>query len=163
MQVQTLRKSADTARSATTTQTADPHLTIDVAANAVYTFTGWLIYDGAIAGDLVVGWSLPSGARGTWGGHGPGTTVTSATAGGGTQQDVASTWGYNVRQETTLLSSTRTYGALAVGSPMVVMLNGTLRTSSTAGTFALTWAQSVSTATATTVYTDSWLAVQRTA
>jgi hypothetical protein len=43
------------------------------------------------------------------------------------------------------------------------MINGTLRTSSTAGTFAMTWAQSSSSATATTVYTDSWLSVQRTA
>jgi hypothetical protein len=163
MQPQTLRKPADTSRPATTTQTADPHLTIDVAASAVYAFSGWLVYDGGTVGDLVVGWSFPTGAQGTWGGHGSGTTVTSATAGGGTQQDIASTWGYGVRLETTALNSTRTYGALAVGSPFVVMINGTLRTSSTAGTFAMTWAQSSSSAIATTLYSDSWLAVQRTA
>jgi hypothetical protein len=34
---------------------------------------------------------------------------------------------------------------------------------STAGTFSLDWAQRVSDATNTTVYTDSWLAMQRVA
>lgn len=163
MQTQTLRKSGDTPRAATTTQTADPHLQMDVAALAVYTFTGWIVYDGILAGDVVIGWSIPAAASGTWGAHGGGTTVTSATLSGGTQQDVASTWGYGVRLETTSLSSTRTYGALGAGTPLVVMVNGTLRTGVNAGTFAMTWAQSSSNATPTTVYTDSWLAVQRTA
>ncbi|MGW4670068.1 hypothetical protein [Streptomyces sp. NPDC004324] len=163
MQPQTLRKSGDTARAATTTQTADPHLQMDVAALAVYTFTGWIFFDAATAADIVIGWSAPANSAGSWGAHGGGTTVTSATAGGGTQQDAISTWGYGIRLESTTLSATRTYGALGVGTPLAVMINGTLRTSVTAGTFAMTWAQQTSNATATTVYTDSWLSVQRTA
>ncbi|MES9522474.1 hypothetical protein [Streptomyces capoamus] len=162
MQPQTLRKPGDTARSATTTQAADPHLQMDVVANGVYTISGWVIYDAATAGDFVLGWSFPSGT-GTWVGHGGGTTVTSATGAGGTQQDASSTWGYNVRMEATALNATRTYGGLGAGTQLTVLLSGTYRAGSTGGTLALTWAQSVSTATATTVYTDSWLSVQRTA
>lgn len=162
MQPQTLRKPGDTPRAATTTQAADPHLQLDVVANAVYTISGWVIYDAATAGDLVLGWSFPSGS-GTWVGHGAGTTVTSATNTSGTQQDASSTWGYNVRLETTAMNATRTYGGLGVGTQMTVLLSGTLRVGSTPGTLALTWAQSVSSASATTVYTDSWLSLQRTA
>lgn len=164
MQVQTVRKTADTPRLATTTLAADPHLAMDVAANAVYTVSGWLIYDTTSAGDLVVGWSYPTGTTGTWVGHGAGTTVTSATGAGGTQQDSQSTWGYGVRLESTPLNSTRTYGGLGVGATLqlTVLLSGTVRVGPTAGTLALTWAQSVSNATATTIYTDSWLAIQRT-
>ncbi len=157
----TARKTADTSRSAFTTQTADPHMTANVSANAVYTFSGWLSYDGATAADIIIGFSSPSGTAGLWVGHGGGITVTSATGGGGTQQDVVSTWGYNVRLETTSINATRTYGCLGVGTPMSVMLNGTVRIGSTAGTFALTWAQNASNATATSVYTDSWIALQR--
>lgn len=163
MQVQCLRKTADTPRTASTTQTADPHLQMDVAANAVYTFWGWLNVSAATAGDIVIGWSVPTGSLGTWIGYGGGTTVTSATNAGGTQQDIQSTWGYGVRLETTDIASTRTYGALASTVNLAVHLEGTLRTSAAAGTFAMTWAQSSSQATATTVYTDSYLMVQRTA
>ncbi|MEV5957308.1 hypothetical protein AB0M11_26665 [Streptomyces sp. NPDC051987] len=163
MQTQTLRKSADTGRSATTTPAADPHLQLDVAASAVYRFHGWLSYDGLAAADIIVGFSVPTGALGTWGGHGGGITVTSATGGGGTQQDVVSTWGYNIRLETTAIGATRTYGCLGVGTPLGVFLYGTLRTAASAGTFALTWAQNASSATATTVYTDSYLDVLRVA
>ncbi|MEU5596810.1 hypothetical protein [Streptomyces sp. NPDC020298] len=162
-QVQCLRKTADTSRSATTTQTADPHLQMDVVAGGVYTIWGWLKYDALAAADFVVGFSYPTGSLGEWVGVGGGTTVTSSTAGGGTQQDAVSTWGYNVRLETTDIPATRTYGGLGVGNTLTVDIKATFRIGATAGTLALTWAQSSSSATATTVYTDSWLNVQRTA
>lgn len=161
MQTQTLRKSADTARAATTTQAADPHIFMDTVVGAVYRFHGWLSYDGLAAADIVIGFSAPAGSQGTWGGHGAGITVTSATAGGGTQQDAVSTWGYNIRLETSPIGATRTYGCLGVGTPLGLFLYGTLRVGATAGQFALTWAQNASSATATTVYTDSYLDVLR--
>jgi hypothetical protein len=163
MQPQTLRKPADTSRSSTTTQTADPHIQMDVVAGGVYTFNGWLTYDCVSAADFVVGFSVPSGSLGTWVGHGAGTTVTSATGAGGTQQDAVSTWGYTIRLESTLIPLSRTYGGLGVGTPLSVLVDGTLRVGATAGTFALVWSQSVSNAAATTLYTDSFIAVQRVA
>jgi hypothetical protein len=162
MQVQCLRKTSDTSRSATTTQAADPHIQMDVVAGGVYTLWGWLKYDALAAADFVMGFSYPTGTLGEWTGFGGGTTVTSATNAGGTQQDAVSTWGYNVRLETTDVINTRTYGGLGVGNTLTVQVNGTFRIASTAGTLALTWAQSVSSATATTLYTDSWLNVLRT-
>lgn len=163
MQPQTLRKPADTPRSSTTTQTADPHIQMDVVAGGVYTFNGWLTYDGVPAADLVLGFSVPSGSLGTWIGHGGGTTLTSATGAGGTQQDAISTWGYTIRLESTPISATRTYGGLGAGTQLSVLIDGTLRVGATGGTFALVWSQSVSNATATTLYTDSFIAVQRVA
>jgi hypothetical protein len=163
MQVQSLRKTADTSRAATTTQAADPHLAMDVVAGGVYTLWGWLKYDALAAADFTMGFSYPTSSLGEWVGMGGGTTVTSATGGGGTQQDAVSTWGYNVRLETTDVVNTRTYGGLGVGNTLTVDVKGTFRIGATAGTLALTWAQSVSNATATTLYTDSWINVLRVA
>jgi hypothetical protein len=136
---------------------------MDVAANGVYEFWGWLKYDADLTGDLLLAWTIPSGSSGTWIGHGGGTTVTSATAGGGTQQNAVSTWGYTIRLEPTDITSTRTYGGMALGNYLTAFVQGTLRVGAVAGTFALAWAQSASSATATTLYTDSSLTVLRSA
>ena len=163
MQVQCLRKTSDTSRAATTTQTADPHIQMDVVAGGVYTLWGYLKYDALAAADFVMGFSYPTGTLGEWVGVGGGTTVTSATNAGGTQQDAVSTWGYNVRLESTDVVNTRTYGGLGTGTQLTIAVNATFRIGSTAGTLALTWAQSSSNATATTLYTDSWINVLRVA
>ncbi len=63
MQPQVARKTADTALSATTTQTLDPHLQFTAEANSVYVFDGWLAYDSDIAADLVIAFSTPRGRR----------------------------------------------------------------------------------------------------
>lgn len=161
MQPQLARKTADTARAATTTMTLDPHIQFTAVANAVYVFNGWLKFDGDPAGDLTLGFQVPTGTLGTWTGVGAGTTIISGTSGGGTQQNAASSWGYTVRTEWTDIVNTRTYGALAVGNALTVLLNGTIRVGATGGTWGLTWSQSVSNASATTVYTDSWISSQR--
>lgn len=158
---QVARKTADTARASTTTQVIDPHIQLPVVAGAVYVFNGWIKFDGDPAADIVVGWTFPTGTQGAWYGQGAGTTVISGTAGGGTQQNASSTWGYTVRTEWTDLGNTRTLGNLAAGNALTALLGGTVRVGSTDGTFGMTWCQSVSNATATTVFTDSWISVQR--
>lgn len=158
---QVARKTSDTNRAATTTQTIDPHLQFTVVANAVYAFQGWLSCDAATAGDMIIGFSNPTGCLGTWMAMGVGTSVVSGTSGAGTQTDSASTWGYTVRTEATTIDNTRTYGALGVGQPLTITFGGMLRVGSTGGTWGLKWSQSVSNATATTIYTDSWLMLQR--
>ncbi|MFK0018185.1 hypothetical protein [Streptomyces sp. NPDC090798] len=161
MQPQVARKTADTARFATTTLALDPHIQFTAVAGAVYAWSGWLKFDADLTGDIIVGFSVPSGSLGAWVGSGAGTTVISGTAGGGTQQNAGSTWGYTVRTEWTDIGNTRTYGGLGAGNALTVMLNGTLRVGATGGTWGMTWAQSVSSATATTVFTDSWISSQR--
>lgn len=116
----------------------------------MYVWDGWVKYFADPAADLQIDFTIPSGSLGEWNGFAAG----SGTAGAGT------TAGYSIRTESNDVDQARNfYGStdLAHG----VKLNGILRVSSTAGTFSLDWAQGTSNATATVVYTDSWLRFQR--
>jgi hypothetical protein len=158
----TARKTADTSRSATTTAAADPHLTFEVEANAVYVWDGWLKYDGATGGDFIVDFTAPTGSLGEWGAHGAGIVVIGADDSPLVlQTDTVQSTGYMVRLETNDVMQFRTYGALGTGNALTILIAGTLRVGSTAGTFSLDWAQGTSNATATTVFTDSWLKMTR--
>lgn len=161
------RKTSDTSRSSTTTTTADPHLQFDVVANAVYVWSGWLKYDASTAGDIAFDFSAPSGALGEWTGWGVGITrVVSATdaASPAFSVDTVQTTGYLIRVETNDVTAARTFGGLGTGgTPLTALINGTLRVGSTAGTFSFDWAQRVSDGTASTIYTDSWISMQRVA
>jgi len=160
----TARKTADTSRSATTTATADTHLTFEVEANAVYVWDGFLKYDAATGGDFLVDFSVPTGALGEWGAHGPGIVVIGADDSPlALQTDTIQSTGYMVRVEANDVTQSRTYGGLGAGTGITVLIAGTLRVGSTAGTFSLDWAQGTSNATATTLFTDSWLKLQRVA
>lgn len=146
-----IRKTTDTARTSTTTTTADPELSLTLAANAVYVWDGWVKYSADPAVDMTVDFTVPSGALGEWAAHGAG----SGTAG-------VTTAGYLIRTESNDVAQARNYYGLNAGDsqPLTVFLYGTIRTSS-GGTFSLDWAQGSSGASATTVYTDSWLRFQR--
>jgi hypothetical protein len=161
MQPLVLRKTSDTARAANTTTTADPHLQFTAEAGAVYAWSGWIKYDGPTAGDLVVAFVAPSGSLGSWGGHGVGSTIIGATSTPTLEIDTSRANGYMIRPESNDVTQLRTYGCLGVGNFLTVFLNGTLRVGATGGTWSLSWAQSVSNATATTLYTDSWISLQR--
>jgi hypothetical protein len=159
---QVARKTADTPRSATTTTTADPHLTFEVVANAVYIWHGWLKFDGPAGGDFNIDFTVPSGSLGEWTGWGAGIAfITSVNTTPALIQDTASTRGYLIRTETNDVSQTRSFGTIAAGTPLTTFLKGTLRVGSTAGTFSLDWAQLASDAGSTTLYTDSWLEMRR--
>jgi len=164
MQPQVARKTADTQRSATTTAAADPHLTFEVEANAAYVWEGFLKYDAATGGDFLVDFSVPTNALGEWGAHGPGIVVIGADDSPlALQTDTVQSTGYMVRVEVNDVTQSRTYGGLGAGTGITVLIAGTLRVGSTAGTFSLDWAQGTSNATATTLFTDSWLKLQRVA
>lgn len=160
---QTARKTADTSKTADATTAADPHLQFTVEANAVYIWNAMIVYDGHIDGDLNVDFTAPSGAAGEWGGMGAGRPVTGASATPTLRIDTAGVSGYMVRTETSDVSSARSYGCLGVGTTLSLLLSGVLRVGSTGGTFSLDWAQQASHATATTLYTDSYMWLQRTA
>lgn len=157
------RKTADTSRSATTTATADPHLQFTVAANAVYTVDGWIKYDSPILADINIDWSAPAGSLGEWTaialGHSPVIGSSNAPA---LITDTQDARGYLLRMETNDITAARSYGGLGTGNvPVTMHFKGMLRTAATAGTYSLDWAQFTSNATATTLYTDSWLMLQR--
>ncbi|BCM70850.1 hypothetical protein ACWDUC_14015 [Streptomyces tricolor] len=163
MQPLVARKTADTQRAATTTTTADPHLTFDVAAGAVYIMDGIIKYDGPAAADLNLDWSAPTGSLGEWYGWGAGhSPVISWNNTPAMVTDSQQARGYPIRTETNDITSARSFGCLGTGgTPLTVALWGTLRVGSTAGTYSLDWAQLVSDATAVTLYTDSWIRLQR--
>lgn len=163
MQPQFARKTSDTSRAATTTQTDDPHLTFTVEANGVYDCQGWIKYDGPTAADIQYSWTAPAGSDGEyygWGaGHSPVITFSNT---GVVQLDTSSSRGYPVRVEALdLTTASRNLGCLGVGSILTSQIRATLRVGATGGTFALKWAQSTSDASAVTVYTDSLLRLDR--
>jgi hypothetical protein len=160
----TARKTGDTTRSATTTPAADPHLQFEVVADATYIIDGWIKYDSPIAADIIFDFSTPSGALGEWVGYGTGhSPVISTNSGGTVTLDTVSSRGYLIRTGSNDIAAALSYGGLGVGTSMVVLINATLRTVGTAGTYSFDWAQNTSDAGSTTVYSDSWLRMQRTA
>lgn len=149
MQPQTVRKTSDENRQATTTFADDAHLTFAVEANAVYEMDGWIKYFADPTPDIKIQFSTPSGTLGEWAWLMPG----SGTAATGTV-------GYSIRTETNDVGSSRTgYGTS--DSTMFTPISGLWRIGATAGSITLQWAQNTSNATATTLYTDSWLRFQR--
>jgi hypothetical protein len=142
---QTVRKTADDSRSATTTFADDTHLTFAVEANAVYVMDGWIKYFADPTPDIKIQFTTPTGTLGEWAWLMPG----SGTAATGTV-------GYSIRTETNDVGGSRTgYGTS--DSTMFTPISGLWRVGSTAGSITLQWAQNTSNAIATVMYTDSWL------
>lgn len=158
---QIARKTGDETRTSTTTTTLDEHMFFTVEANAVYSWNGFLKYTADTAGDLVIDFTIPSGALGEWGGFGAGITPVSANGTPTLQNNTQSSSGYMLRAETNDVSQARTYGGLGTSVGLTVIIFGMLRVGSTGGTWGLEWAQGTSSATATTLYTDSYIALQR--
>lgn len=146
---QTVRKTADESRSATTTFADDTHLVFAAEADAVYTMWGAIKYFASTIPDIKVQFSVPSGCLGEWSWLMPG----SGTGAAGTA-------GYSIRTDSNDVAGSRTgYGTS--DSNHFTPMSGIFRMSSTPGNIALQWAQNTSDATASTLFTDSWLMFQR--
>ena len=122
-------KDASTDR-ATATLSDDPDLTFDVAANAVYEMRGVLRVNttDATNGDFNLSWSIPAGAQGIWSGIGQ---PTAATGTDGTVRTMGST-----------ISASRAYGAIVSGGNELAIVVHSLLVTSSAGTYAVSWARS---------------------
>jgi hypothetical protein len=148
---QVVRKTADTSRSATTTFADDDHLVYAAEASAVYTMVGWIKYFADSTPDIKVQFTVPTGCLGEWAWMMPGQLTAGATVNG-----------YSIRTETNDVGSGnfRTgYGT--TDSTHFTPMSGLFRMSTTAGNIALQWAQNTSNATATVLYTDSWMQFTR--
>lgn len=139
-------KASDTSRSNTVAQTNDPDLTVAVAANATYRILMWLNYEGGTQGasDLKIGMAVPASATLR-------TSCTYVNASGGAVVEV-----YYASGGTALIPGTNGPGNIR-GFRMV----GTLITGASSGSLAVSWAQSTSSATATTLHTGSVLEAWR--
>lgn len=126
------RKATDTGRS-TSTATADPHLTLTLAGNAVYRLeaTLFVFTSDATNADIAVQWALPGSSTAEWGFLGQGTGATAGTGTVVTQAFSGSSVGM---------------GAI-VGSDLAIIATGLVTTDSSGGTFALVWGRSGSSGT----------------
>jgi hypothetical protein len=150
---QTVRKLSDTARTSETA-TDDPELSFEVEANAVYRMRGILYVSADNAesnDDIIIDWTVPASSTGRWGAVGPATNATSDT---GSARIIGSS-----------VDASRQFGTDAGGStsPTTIHVQSLLITSSTAGTYALSWGRgpTAGVAETITVYTDSFLTLQR--
>ncbi|MDH6224368.1 hypothetical protein [Streptomyces sp. MJP52] len=148
-------KPANQDRASTTTMLTDPDLTLPLSANAVYVVEFHLFVGGPAGGLMVTQWSVPAGADGLKGVHGPASSVTETTAGNTTADGVLMRAGSH--GHTTLI----TYGRRNSNTNLVYAIEtGTVMTTS-AGACALQWAPSGSSATATRMGRGSWMRATR--
>lgn len=140
------RKTATESVTSSTTLQDDDHLSVSVAASSVYELSCVLVYDGDAAGDVSIQWSFPSGASISW-------YLSSITGGGaaGTDDRIA----YSAAAGPAAL------GCLGAGSTLAAHILGLVTVASTAGTFKLTWAQSVSNGTASRMFAGSYICLRR--
>jgi len=126
-------KTTDLGRT-TTSQTADPDITLAVAANSTYTVEGVLFYKSTTAGtDFQWTWAIPAGTAGGL------YVATYLGSGGGAV--VADTNGWT--------DPAKAADATVANQVYGVRISGTLSTGGTAGNFTLLWAASAGAPTTT--------------
>lgn len=144
------RKTGDTNVTSQTIPQADPHLVIPVVANAVYELDGILfITSTSTTPDVGIQMDGPASSAGTWQTIAPPTSATTDDS--------------TVRTIATAMGTTRTYGLQTASQVFGFPVSGMLQTVGTAGNFTVSWAQSTSSATATTMKVYSWIRLTRVA
>ena len=139
-------KSADTSRTSTTSLTADPHLTLSVAASATYQVDVVLLYKGPSgAGFFQWDFDVPTSAVF------PNVASYTNSSGNATVQ-------YNAAGVTSQWANTEGTGGT---NDDAIRIGGTLVVSSTAGTFDLKWAQHASNGTAVSLLANSYMMLRR--
>lgn len=144
-----VRKGSDTTRSATTTFTDDPDLTITLEANAQYRVEFYIHYSSTSIAGFKTAWTTPSGASGLracWGVDTAPTSTANPTGDG--------RWGIHG------FTTTVNYGTRNGTNQALAWETGDITTTS-AGTLALQWAQTTSDASSTRVAARSYLRVER--
>ncbi|MFH9425977.1 hypothetical protein [Streptomyces sp. NPDC017529] len=150
-----ITKTGSTDRTSTTTRTADPDLTISLAASATYTVEFNLLLGGSQFALVVTEWLVPSGATGLKGVMGPASSATNTTAGN------INADGILMRSGAHGFGTAVTYGRRDINTNLVFAQEiGTVTTTS-AGTLSLAWAQSTSSTTFNRVGAGSWMRVTR--
>lgn len=144
------RKTSDTSVASDIVPDPDPHLTVPVVANAVYEIDGLLLATSAsVTPDIAFQMDGPALSVGTWQTIGPPTSATTDDT--------------TVRTISTAMGSSRTYGLQTASQVFGFPVKGMLETGANAGNFRVSWAQSTSNATPTTLKIYSWIRLTRVA
>lgn len=141
-------KSVGEAVTSSIAQQNDNELFVPAVANATYFVELWLLHDSAVAGDISIGWAALSGATFSWGVVGPhiGATTSSTVT--------------DVNMQTRALNEAADLGG-GGSTGTTAIAKGIFTTASTSGNIQLTWAQRVSSVTATNVRAGSFLSARR--
>lgn len=145
-----VRKTGDTSRSSTT-HADDPHLTLTVAANAIYLVNVGLYFTSTstTAGDFKAQFVAPSGAALQAAVH------TFAAASAAATDDLATC---------VTLTTGMSCGVVLTADPFnPCQVTGLLVTGGSSGAFKVQWAQNASNATATVLKLNSYMALSRVA
>ena len=141
-------KPADTSRTNNASRTADPHLFLPVAANAVYSVDLMCQMDGSSGTDFGFNWAAPASASFTAIVSGLQLGAANANADQFFSPADSSPWSGAV-------------GLIGAGNSIGFLLRGTLITGSASGIFQFNWAQQTSGATSTILHKGSTLTLIR--
>ena len=132
-----IRKSTDQSVTSSTTFVNDSVLTWPVDANVNYLWEMNLVYTGAAAADIKIGWGVPAGALASW--SAAGLDAALAYQNFGNQSE----------------SSTGVFGCMSTTLGRLIQIAGYLSVDSTCGNFTLRFAQNSSNASPTVMRAGS--------
>ena len=137
-----VRKTSNQTVTSSTVLVNDTALVLPVLANEVWRFEFDILYDGASAGDIKIAFTFPASGE---------------IVAGGIALDAGGTVTSNAFSGTTTPTASVAYAAFGTGAGNKIFLRipGVFINAGTGGSLTLQWAQQTSSATATTVYTNS--------
>ena len=145
--VEFVRKTANETVNNSNTLQNDDTLLVALSANEVVAFMCFIIIDSGTTPDFQAAFTVPAAATLAWG------------QAGLASQNTASAFTYSVA--VTVSGTAVAMGGVGAGSPMSVMLVGTVANGANAGNLQLQWAQNTANASDTIVYANSWLVALR--
>lgn len=148
-------KTADTTKISNVTPANDPHLVLAVAASSVYLIDALLFISGDPAADFIAEFNGPAGSIFDWTGEGPDTSIASVTG------NADGKWAAKIANGP--IGGAISYGTFSTGTIQAVRLRGRATIGVTAGNLAVMWCQNVSTAVNTTLYSGSFLELNKVA
>lgn len=139
------RKTADTGPRTSATPSADPHLAVTLAPNSTYTLEAFAKWSSDTnTSDMNWGWNAPADAAGSWVCYADATSMTAIPS--------------TIRNIDTAIGSPRSYGAIVTVTGHAI--RGTVHTV-TGGAFSVNWSSQTAGGSGVTVYTDSWIRLER--
>jgi hypothetical protein len=147
---QTVVKTADEPRTATTTLADDGHLVASLDANSTYRFTATLLFDGPEAADASLTFTVPAGSTGGWS---PVAGTLGTTVPDGSAQIKVAARQFGSASDIGVMASSATLAGI------MAMPRGIVTTGPTPGLLRLRWAQQTSNATAVNLKAGSLLEV----
>lgn len=142
--LQYVKKSANESVTSSTTQQNDDHITFDFPTEGIYEITFFAAATGSSAGDIKIDWIVSGGASQESTRNCQGPSITSG--------DVTDT---SMRSSRHNLTTDVTYG-IAAGATAVISESFLVSVTSAGGSIQMRWAQRVSSATATTLSTNTY-------